>query len=91
MFTVVSGRVNNTFLYEECDIMKKWFKVVDPRDLIDIDNKLTEMYGLPWAITDNKYWYYVGGNIRNGVNYTDVFVVDCGNDNILIGLGFKIA
>lgn len=68
--------------------MKRWFKVVDPRDMTNISVKLTEMYGYPWGGTDNN-WCYSSGNIRNGVNYFHVFVTDRGHDEILSSLGFK--
>lgn len=68
--------------------MKRWFKLVDPSDMTDVGGKLTELYGYPWAGTDN-YWYYSSGNIHNGVNYLRVVVVAKGDDEILSSLGFE--
>lgn len=71
--------------------MKKWFKAVDSRDFADLSATLTIAYGYPWAGTD-ICWYYSYGNIRNGVNYTDVYVYDWyGEEDMALNkLGFTI-
>lgn len=69
--------------------MKKWFRAVDPKDMIDLSIKLTDMYGYPWSGTDNN-WYYSSGNIHNGVNWFYVYIMDYGHDDILTKLGFEI-
>lgn len=68
--------------------MKRWFKVVDPRDMTDMSGILTEMYGYPWAGADNN-WYYSCGIIHGEINYFHVFVMDRGHDHVLTKLGFK--